>query len=59
MRLGPLFVLQIPTAAERLVEAHHRDELIPLGLSQGVGGHMNYKAKEGLYWLSTGSRLKF
>src|SRR5215469_17342966 len=34
MRLDPLVILQVPSATERLVEAHHRDELIPLGLSQ-------------------------
>src|SRR5262249_8025678 len=36
--LSPLFILPIPTAAERLVEAHHGDELIPLGLSQRILG---------------------
>src|SRR6516164_5337433 len=38
MRLCPLIVLQVPAAAERLVETHYRDELIPLGLSQRVFG---------------------
>src|SRR6516162_1851843 len=38
MRLVPLVILQVPAAAERLVETHHCDELIPLGLSQRVFG---------------------
>src|ERR1700758_1027393 len=38
MRLVPLFVLQIPTPAERLVEADHSYELIALRLRQSILG---------------------
>src|SRR5215831_1769268 len=35
-RLVPFVILQVPAAAERLVEAHHGDELIALGLRQSI-----------------------